>query len=312
MNNTQPVKFQAMYSDINNIILKETLLIKDLINIIIDYIDDGPKVKGELYKKVNKIKFRDFEGIATDGMNIYICHSSKSQIQIIDTNVNFITFMDIFDEKNKPFHQLLTIEIYNSELYVVGCDDTQSSSTVMIFNIFNRTLTRKFKCDNYYYCIKIHGSLIYMNFYNLIDIYTTEGEFVRKITTESLLPHIKINFLSSIFVKDNEIYLVDIGGFTGEGAKTTNGCIVCLSMEGNYKFHLDKKIRLLNPGVIYLTNRSLYVFDKKGINQYDRTNNFELIKYWGKQSCRAARGIVFVDNKCYVVNGRKPNLYIYK
>lgn len=267
------------------------LLIKELIELIVEYIDNEPCIKGNLkyvigYESEKSKKFTDPLGISTDGINLFIC-DYYGIIKLSPENENTTIWKKSMDlrDGNRPLFPV----IYNSEMYVT------ESPYIKVYDYTNGKCTRKFTSDN---CVglAIYESNIYVSTLNCgIRIYTLMGEYTRNISLKKMKldNNNNTNFCTcEISINNNEIWIA------GNNVNT----ILCVSIDGEYKMHLNGidngGEQFVNPYSVHATAASIYVGDKIQIQQF--TKNGRFIKKFGKGIITDASSMVFLNGKLFV------------
>lgn len=283
---------------------KWTPLPQVLYKIILNYSSNEPLFEGEIKKEI--YGFRKPCGIVSDGTYIYICNSDRNEIEIINTSGEPIR-NNIVNTKRKPiinniihlvgnteFRRLQYSAIHESCIYIVDA----YNKNIQIFTIPDGKAVRKIRCCYNYFGISIYDSHMYFCTNRCIHIYTLDGIMIRDIDIKNISKITYINgtwYISGIFVAYGKIYV------TGENQ--CFGIVICLSLEGEYIFHLECKNKYNGLPAVYVTDKSLYIGDSKGIYQYDLENDIKFVKEWNKNAYGSITCITFVDNTCFVTAG---------
>lgn len=293
-------------------------LLKDIVKIILSYREE-PLIKGEFDFKIGKYgnglcEFNGPRTIRTDGKYIYVCDCGNERIQRIDVkdknkeskifestqiNVNLHEFAEPYDiAVNEPY------------IYVTSLD----IGIVHMFEISTGNFIRDIYCEegtcnlNIY----IHNSLLYTCAGpDLISVYTLEGNFVKNIEPKNMsifgsdvnchnLFGSDVN-CHNLFVTDDDIYIC-----CGENSEI-NTIVVCITIEGDYKFHLNGDHFLS----VNVTEDSVYIAGWRQIVQYDRSGKF--IRKIESNQFLFANGIEFIGiDQCFITDLHNNNICVFK
>lgn len=304
-------KLKNPYKLIFKYLLDKTVLIADIIDITIEYIKNEPINNGNITRVIENIG--DFNmgnpfGIAYDGIYIYINISRENKILVTDTEEKLITSWGGFGIENGQFHYIRNSVIYDCYIYVADLLNRR----IQIFSIPDGRFIRSIKHTNPCWGISVYKSLIYVCSIDEdeISVYTKKGELMKTIR----IPWKTVgdsNWRASIgpcnlIVIEDEIY---IAGYYC-------GMIICLSIKGEYKFCLNGEDtggrKFGRPQAIYLSDDSLYVGDKHGIQQFNRNKNFSFVKKFGGDKDYESSSITFVGDTCYSTDWDHGQVYIFK
>lgn len=242
--------------------------------------------------------------MTNDKRYVYICDAWNDRIQIINSDGIFIRCLKS-NGKNKEGKITVPqrIAINDSLIYVTNFYER----VIMVFDIKNCNFIKKIKCHDIVNTISVYKSLIYISFCSdlLIHVHNLEGELVREINCRNVFP-IKILYTpTSLCITNDEIYIAEL----------IYGEIVCLSIEGSYKFSITRKNNggrmLESPCYVVLTERSIYVSDRKGIHQFDRTNN-RIVTRWKDDNLINVGEFTFLDDKCFVSRQDQNCIYVFR
>lgn len=316
-------KHEEMETLTTETFLKVTPLIKDLIWIIIEYFGREPNIQGEIdiiigairYKNICKkipkhiedgpVRFCHPEGIATDGINLYVSDSSGNDIEVIDPNGKYIMSCGTRGTEKGNFNGPCGLVIHNSQLYVA---DT-GNKRIQIFSIPDMKFINELYLPFYPYKLSIYKSYLYICTWekNSIFVYTLHGTLSHKINLNGVCPnrYMSCSRMSSLSVTENDIYIAIAGCCT----------ILCVTREGKYKFHSNGKIHggrcFDNPQSIFVTDLMVYVGDRSGIQQFD-IQNFGFIKEFGNGLCAGISDMLFFNNKCYTSDWQHGCIFIFR
>lgn len=288
-------------------ILEVTQLITDLINIIFDYIPEQ-NIQGKMYFRTNWNesecgKFGLPYAITCYNNQIYILDDEFGNVAVTTMEGKFIKTIKIDDQKYSCEMSRGCI-IYQSKIYVTY----PYNKTINIFSIEDGKLIKTILCENRCYGINLYGSHIYISNIDTqyISIYTKEGKLVNKISFVDVVPEYRTEFRGlGLSLDGHEIYIVEY----------TFGDVLCLSTKGEYRYSFNAKskgVTLSYPRAITSTKDSIYIGDCYGIHQFDKNDNFSLVKQFGNDIFRDVSGIIFVDNKCYAIDTFLRELFIFE
>lgn len=288
---------------LNECFLKNTPLIMDIIKIITTYDCDEPEIKEHFdtigTRGTGKLKFTTPRGIVTDGKYIYVNDSGNCRVQVMTTNGKFVTCWGKAGYGDGEFCWLGFSAIYRSNIYVADRDNRR----IQVFSIPEGKFVRKFSCNYICWGICVSGSYIYVSFENeYIGVYTLEGILVKEFVCDKIY----VYGAKNLCVVNDEIYMINF-------ALTS---IFCFSISGEFKFSIDPVSkggrRLLSPYSIIITDKSLYVGDKIGIQQFDRNNNFLLVKKINGKEDYNIGGMTFIDNMCFTTDCTNDIVRVFK
>lgn len=292
------MKTTKKYCQTHITIANVTFLINDLVDIVIKYIGKDPfdcyegKFLHHINSKMLELEFPN--GIMAYNNEIYVCNSVKNKIEIMDSNGTNITE---WQNNNNPFSYPADIIIYNSEFYV----SNYHNNTIEIFSLPHKHLVRKIYCKRSVWSIRIYKSRIYTSCSGLvpISVYSLEGVFLQEFYNHG--DH--CSGAHGICVNNDNIYI----------CSTYNNKIVCMSLNGDYKFHWGEN-NLTDPYNIHVFTDSeddvcefMYINDTIGLHKYNINGN--LIKSWpfNNQDVGQSSNFCFLNGKCFVTqwsNGR--------
>lgn len=309
---TEENKIVKLNTETHKIIFDETPLINELIVIIVEYIFGGEYIEGNLYKIIGKGEPLEFAfpiGMATDGTYIYVCDSENHQIKILYQNGDLYRSFE-----DREIQYPCYIAIHHSKIYV-----TNKHNKIQVLNISDGRLIREISCDSGCDDIVIYENDIYVLHYKYIDVsinvfghakitqayisvYTLDGTLIRTIDLNSIIK-IANHYPTGISITNNEIYL----------AYCWAGVVVCLSIDGKYKFELkgcDNGKELKMPYHVLATKESIYVGDKNKIYHYTKEGKF--IKKIEVNNDAALSSMTFLKSKLYVVCWSGMCIYIFE
>lgn len=309
-----PSQTVANITDIYEYILSETQLIKELVRLIIGYIEFEPDVKGKIKYELGRWGKGELEfcrpcGIAINKNYLYISEIENRRVQIIDTEGNFIDFIGERGDKDGQFGLPRGLDIFESEIYIAD----EKNMKIQIFSVVDRKFIRNFKCGGRCYGVCVRNSCIYVSFGDFyIRVFTLGGKCVKIINCNDSYV-IKPGFrygtkqrelrFYGIYVYENELYVADVG----------HGIVLCLSTEGKYKYCIDGIINdghpFTNPCGLYITERSIYIGDKTRIQCFDKLNYNRCVRGWNSDLFRNIGCLTFTSNNCYVADWGKNCIF---
>lgn len=305
------IRLRNHYKNIVECLLKVES-IDVIIDLIIEYIKNEPINNGKLTASltvVGSIHLLLPYGIAYNENYIYINNSGFNEVVVIDENRNFIKCWGKFGKENGEFYNIRNSVICESYIYIADL----KNGRIQVFNILDGKFVTSIKHNCTSWGVYVYESLIYVCSIDAdsISVYTNKGDVIKEIEIDK--PKQKHNTgvaadrigPTNLIISDDDIYIVG----------TTCNMILCLSIKGEYKFGLNGKDtggrEFYKPCSIYLSDDSLYVGDKHGIQQFNRNNNFSFVKkFLGSND--GSYSITFVGNTCYSTDFENNKLNIFE
>lgn len=285
------------YSEIFYRILEVSPLYWELVEIIIEYTRSYQregKYKWCFNKEYKGTPKMYFNGITTDGVNIYTHEGYSNRIIVFNKNGGIVSYFDIKDSL-EVFNNF-DMTIHESKLYISNTVNKQ----IQIFDISSVSkicYESKFECYENAECIRVYRSNIYISYprRNSIIIYAFDGSQVDKINPTFF----DLDFMSpyGFCILDDKIYITD----------SIFHRVLCFSIKGEYEFcwgnYGDTENEFNFPHYITSDDNFLYVKDMWCIRKYDKNGIFINRWYLGQRNVPWWKGgFTFLDEYCYVIS----------
>lgn len=280
-----------------------TPLVKDLIQIILDYIIsfEGTYVKTIGKQGTGPLEFKILNGLATDNKHIYVCDSENHRIQKIDKEGSFVSCFGSLGSGYGQFDWPGHLVIHNSLLYV----SDQRNKRIQIFSLPDCLFNKEFRCQYKPWGICIYKSIIYVSFSNTYEIhkFTLDGKLIKSLKLKSQGSDRNDIFKNNYMIVHNHMLFLICSSRTICG---TINKIMRISIEGETEADIPYEFK--SPSCLMFHNNVMYVIDKQNMYQFD--GDYNLINK--KEFIHRASCILFCGDLCFISNWTHRQIIVYK
>lgn len=298
------IRYFKILQQTTEYLLNNAWLIIDLIQIIIEYMNKEPLIIGELSNKIknDNICAGRTNSISTvfDGLHIYFTNTRIGEIYVIDTKGNTVKSMGKTGPNNGEFQVPRGLFINGTYIYIADRDNRR----IQIFSIpegqFINKIQFEYSCNG----VNIYKSLLYVSFTRLqaIGEYTLGGT-LRRFINYSEIMRTCYDCLLQFQIFDDCIYIASDGPNIG-----------CIPLNNDYGYLFKGEDyggeKFERATCTLITDISLYIADNEKIQQFDRTNNNNFVRVFGKGIFKWLGSIVFINDKLYAFDRYDGCIYI--